>query len=76
MSCGEIHETPCVDVLNAVDLLIDGEIEEASQVRAIEVHLQECPPCQSEMDHERADASDSSRSFNSIVLRDGTARIA
>lgn len=53
MSCGEMHETPCVDVLNAVDLLIDGEIEETSQVRAIEVHLQECPPCQSEMDHER-----------------------
>lgn len=53
MSCGENHETPCVEVLNAVDLLIDGEIEETSQVRAIEVHLQECPPCQSELDHER-----------------------
>ena len=53
MSCGEIHETPCVEVLNAADLLIDGEIREISQVRAIEVHLQECPPCQSEIDHER-----------------------
>ena len=53
MSCGEIHVTPCVDVLNAVVLLIDGEIEESSKVHAIEVHLQECPPCQSEMDHER-----------------------
>ncbi|HEX7404384.1 MAG TPA: zf-HC2 domain-containing protein [Candidatus Nanopelagicaceae bacterium] len=53
MSCGENHETPCVEVLNAVDLLIDGEIEETAQVRAIEVHLQECPPCQSELDHER-----------------------
>jgi mycothiol system anti-sigma-R factor len=53
MSCGQQHETPCVDVLNAVDSLIDGEIEETSQVRAIEVHLQECPPCQSELNHER-----------------------
>jgi mycothiol system anti-sigma-R factor len=53
MSCNEIHATPCVEVLSAVELLIDGEIEESSQVRAIEVHLQECPPCQSELDHER-----------------------
>lgn len=53
MSCGDTHETPCVEILNAVDLLIDGEIEEGSQFRAIEVHLQECPPCQSELDHER-----------------------
>ena len=53
MSCGEIHATPCVEVLSAVDLLIDGEIEESSQVRAFEVHLKECPPCQSELDHER-----------------------
>jgi mycothiol system anti-sigma-R factor len=53
MSCGEIHVTPCVEVLNAVDLLIDGEIEESSLFRAIEVHLRECPPCQSELEHER-----------------------
>lgn len=53
MSCGEAHATPCVEVLNAAVLLIDGEIEETSQVRAIEVHLQECLPCRSEMDHER-----------------------
>lgn len=53
MSCGDTHATPCVDVLNAVILLIDGEIEESSKLHAIEVHLQECPPCQSEMDHER-----------------------
>ena len=53
MSCGENHATPCAEVLNAADLLIDGEIEEASFVRAIEDHLQECPPCQSELNHER-----------------------
>lgn len=53
MSCGETHATPCVEVLNAVDLLIDGEIEETSLVRAIDIHLQECSPCRSEMDHER-----------------------
>lgn len=53
MSCDETHATPCVEVLNAVVPLIDGEIEENSQLHAIEVHLQECLPCRSEMNHER-----------------------
>jgi mycothiol system anti-sigma-R factor len=53
MSCGERHDTPCSDVLNSVDLLIDGEIEETLIARNIEVHLGECPPCRAEMDHER-----------------------
>jgi len=53
MSCGEPHATPCVEVLGAAVFLIDGEIEEVSRVRDIETHLAECPPCRSEMDHER-----------------------
>lgn len=53
MSCGEKHETPCTDVLNSVVALIDGEIEETSVVHNIEVHIGECPPCKSELAHER-----------------------
>ena len=53
MSCGDKHGTPCSDVLSAVDLLIDGEITETSLVHSIEIHLEECLPCKSEMDHER-----------------------
>ncbi|MEI9906559.1 MAG: hypothetical protein WDO06_00405 [Actinomycetota bacterium] len=53
MSCGEKHETPCSEVLNSVLLLIDGEIEEMARVHNIEVHLDECPSCKAEMEHER-----------------------
>jgi mycothiol system anti-sigma-R factor len=53
MSCGELHATPCSEVLGAVDLLIDGEINETSTVHNIEIHLEECLPCKSEMEHER-----------------------
>ena len=53
MSCGEPHATPCVEVLGAAVFLLDGEIEEVSRVRDIETHLSECPPCKSEMEHER-----------------------
>lgn len=53
MSCGDAHETPCVEVLNSVVMLIDGEIEEVAVVHNIEVHLDECPPCKTELAHER-----------------------
>jgi mycothiol system anti-sigma-R factor len=53
MSCGDHHDTPCAEVLNSVVLLIDGEIEETSVVHNIETHLDECPPCKSELEHER-----------------------
>lgn len=53
MSCGEMHETPCNEVLNSVGLLIDGEIHEMSQIHSIEVHFEECSPCREEMQHER-----------------------
>ena len=53
MSCGDHHDTPCVEVLNSVVLLLDGEIEEPGIVHNIEVHLDECSPCKSELDHQR-----------------------
>lgn len=53
MSCGEKHETPCDEVLNSVALLIDGEIQEMSQIHSIEIHFEECTPCREEMEHER-----------------------
>ena len=53
MSCGELHATPCNEVLNSVGLLIDGEIDELAHIRSIETHFQECPPCREEMEHER-----------------------
>lgn len=53
MSCGSQHETPCSEVLNSVALLIDGEIEETTQIHNFEIHFEECPPCRVEMEHER-----------------------
>ena len=53
MSCGGKHETPCSEVLNSVVLMIDGEIEELARLHNIEVHLDECPSCSAEMEHER-----------------------
>lgn len=53
MSCGEHHDTPCVDVLSSVIFFIDGEIQDSNQVHAIEVHFEECAPCASELEHER-----------------------
>lgn len=54
MSCGNPHETPCHDVLHAIVLYIDHEIEDQNQVQAIDIHIQECPPCREEMLHEQA----------------------
>lgn len=53
MSCGKPHETGCNEVLTALILFIDNEIQDANQTRALEVHFQECPPCLQEMEHER-----------------------
>jgi len=44
MSCGEPHETPCSEVLEAVYLYLDGE-QDASHRDAVRVHLDECSPC-------------------------------
>ena len=45
MSCGNHHALPCAEVLHAIVLYIDHEIEEQASVQAIELHIQECPPC-------------------------------
>jgi hypothetical protein len=45
MSCGNHHNLPCTDVLHAIVLYIDHEIEDNESVHAIELHIQECPPC-------------------------------
>ncbi len=53
MSCGNPHETPCHDVLHSLVLFIDHEIDDQTQVQQIEIHVQECPPCQKELEHEK-----------------------
>lgn len=45
MSCGNHHDIPCSDVLHAIVLYIDHELEDQENVNAIELHIQECPPC-------------------------------
>ncbi len=44
MSCGDPHQTPCSEVLEAVYLYLDGEQTEADRHR-IREHLDECSPC-------------------------------
>ncbi len=53
MNSAQTSPVNCIEVLNAVILLIDGEIEETSQVQAIENHIQACLPCRSEINHEK-----------------------
>lgn len=48
MSCGNPHQTPCTDVLYALVLFIDGELQDQQVSHAIEIHLSECPPCADE----------------------------
>lgn len=52
MSCGNHHALPCTDVLHAIVLYIDHEIHEESNVQAIELHIEECPPCAERAAHE------------------------
>jgi mycothiol system anti-sigma-R factor len=44
MSCGNPHETPCSEVLEAVYSYLDGEMDQVSYTQ-IKVHLEECGPC-------------------------------
>ena len=44
MSCGEPHETDCLDVLNEVYLYLDLECDD-SRRHLIRDHLDECSPC-------------------------------
>ena len=53
MTTSEHLGSPCIEVLNAVVMFIDGEIGDSHQVKAIESHLEACAPCRSEISHER-----------------------
>ena len=47
------HHNDCVDVLHSFLLFVDGEISDTSEIATIEVHLQQCPACTAELEHER-----------------------
>ncbi len=53
MSCGNPHQTSCEEILNAMFIFLDHEIEDAHQYQAFEIHFQECPPCMGTMVQER-----------------------
>ncbi|CAB4342674.1 unannotated protein [freshwater metagenome] len=53
MSTSDLHSSACAEVLNTFVMLIDGEIEETTQIQNIESHLLGCTPCRTEMTHER-----------------------
>ena len=44
MSCGDPHETPCSEVLDAVYLYLDGE-QQGEDREHVRLHLDECAPC-------------------------------
>lgn len=84
MSCGNHHDLPCTEVLHAIVLYIDHELENQENVHAIELHIQECPPCAARTAHEalmnqqlkallnrscREEASDQLRSNVSSMLQ-------
>ena len=48
-----IEHNDCVDVLQSVILLVDGELSDSAQIASIEVHVQQCPQCTAEIEHER-----------------------
>lgn len=45
MSCGDPHETPCSEVLDAVYLYLDDEDPDREHYDKIRIHLDECSPC-------------------------------
>jgi mycothiol system anti-sigma-R factor len=44
MSCGEPHEVPCSEVIEAVYSFLDGEVDDDIRHK-IRTHLDECSPC-------------------------------
>ena len=44
MSCGNHHDTPCGEVLDAVSAYLDGEMTDHDRSR-IAQHFDECSPC-------------------------------
>ena len=73
MSCGDPHETPCSDVLDAVYLYLDGE-QDAGHREKVRIHLDECAPCLRQYGLEQAVKSLVARSCGSdpapAALRD------
>lgn len=53
MSCGNPHETPCVEVRSLMYLYIDNEIDQTHYVQ-VTTHLVECAPCDDIYAAERA----------------------
>jgi len=53
MSCGKHHETPCTEVLDAVYVYLDGEID-LGDSQKIRQHLEECGPCLRQYDLDKA----------------------
>jgi len=49
-----IEEIPCIEVLSSVVFIIEGVAEEASNSQAIASHLNSCPACHAEVEHEQA----------------------
>lgn len=49
-----IEEIGCIEVLSSVVFIIEGVIEESQNPQAIASHLNTCPACQAEVDHEQA----------------------
>jgi mycothiol system anti-sigma-R factor len=43
----------CNEVMHALILFIDNEIEDAIQVQIFQNHFEQCPQCLTEMEHER-----------------------
>ena len=52
MSCGNPHATPCTEVLVHIHGYLDGTVD-ATFMSAVVQHLDECPPCQTEVRVER-----------------------
>jgi mycothiol system anti-sigma-R factor len=52
MSSDNHEGQPCSEVLHAILLYIDEEIHDDESVHAIELHIQECPPCAAQTAHE------------------------
>lgn len=46
------YELACNEVLNSFVLIIEGNIE-VPQMNKIEIHLSQCPACESELTHEQ-----------------------
>jgi hypothetical protein len=42
----------CESMMQALILFIDNELSDVNEAQALQLHLQQCPPCQVEMEHE------------------------